>query len=331
MSLTKNSVKIASTHYDDVHTWKISSDRYLFHDAFINSEGELIFIVPVYMKSDKHFRQLKVFSNHRELQILESIEAVSYEPIVILRYKLIGSDNNITVLFGGQRGTLNLIRPPAAAVKRLSLSTLFKDDFKIFPLFYQYYRNQGVEDFFMYYNGRLTPEIRTTFNLPGVKLLEWSYHYWNKKTCDFCHHAQMTQMHHALYKYGKGTSKYMVFCDLDEYLSVPHSTISSILGSNKDTYGFLNQWAEVVGDFRPEVSTLEDLKSQSLMVSSKLRYNVRSKCVHKVDSLKTLHIHVGRSYKPSSQDIDTNYSNFHFYNWCKTERKEATSIPAKLR
>ena len=181
----------------------------------------------------------------------------------------------------------------------------------------------------MYYNGHLTPEIRTTFNLPGVKMLEWSYHYWNVN-CNFRHHAQMTQMHHALYKYGKGLSEYMVFCDLDEYLSAPNSTISSILGSNKDTYGFLNQWAEVVGDFRPEVSTLEDLRSQSLMVSSKLRYNDRSKCVHKVDSLKTLHIHVGRSYKPGCNNIDTHYSHFHFYNWCKTERKEATSIPAKL-
>ena len=37
----------------------------------------------------------------------------------------------------------------------IALTTLFKDDYELFPFFYEYYKNQGVEHFYMYYNGIL--------------------------------------------------------------------------------------------------------------------------------------------------------------------------------
>ena len=52
-------------------------------------------------------------------------------------------------------------------------------------------------------------------------------------------------MHHAIYKYGKGTSKYMIFCDLDEYMSSASNKIIDLISSNHHTYRFSNVFSEI--------------------------------------------------------------------------------------
>ena len=35
---------------------------------------------------------------------------------------------------------------------------MFQHDFRIIPIFYDYYKKQGVDHFYLYYNGRLTDD-----------------------------------------------------------------------------------------------------------------------------------------------------------------------------
>jgi hypothetical protein len=42
-------------------------------------------------------------------------------------------------------------------------TTLFKDDFKLIHVFYNYYLKQGIEHFYLYYNGKLTDLIIKEF------------------------------------------------------------------------------------------------------------------------------------------------------------------------
>jgi hypothetical protein len=79
-----------------------------------------------------------------------------------------------------------------------------------------------TEFFFLYYNGILTPEIRKYFAKESILLLEWNFNYWNRilNRGNMQLHAQIGQIHHALCKYGKVLSEYMIFCDYDEYFFV---------------------------------------------------------------------------------------------------------------
>ena len=115
----------------------------------------------------------------------------------------------------------------------LSATTLFQEDVEspVFPLYYNYYLQQGVDKFYLYHNNiGVNSEIKdpSVYDYPNVKLLQWPFHYWstvngripyilehNDTIPGFTkpHHAQVLQQDHALYKYGKPASEYMIFND----------------------------------------------------------------------------------------------------------------------
>jgi hypothetical protein len=217
----------------------------------------------------------------------------------------------------------------------LALTTLFKNDYYLFPLFYNYYKEQGVQHFYMYYNGIVTPEISNIFNKPDVTLVEWNFHYWNPRGVKYPHHAQMGQMHHALYKYGKDIYDYMIFCDLDEYLHIPknkfietttpnitqysNNTLQQFIKNKPDIdiFGFCNFWANTIDDSIPSTPYLP---KKFLAVSEPVEYLERSKNIYKVSSINTIGIHqIGYNfYSTLSSILDLNM--YHFYKWSSKNR-----------
>ena len=69
----------------------------------------------------------------------------------------------------------------------------------------------------MYYNGKITDEIKKYYNKDDITLIEWDYIYW-KSGMYSRHYAQLGQIHDAIYRFGKDRFEYMLFCDLDEYI-----------------------------------------------------------------------------------------------------------------
>lgn len=134
----------------------------------------------------------------------------------------------------------------------LTITTCFKDDYKKFPMWYDYYIKQGVEHFYMYYNGKLTDDIKNTLNKPNVTLHEWNYPYWSPFGGRL-HFAQLGQIQHALYKYGKDNSDYMIFCDLDEFLYLKENIklIDKLKSEKPDQIAFKNLWAKLIEDYIP--------------------------------------------------------------------------------
>tara|TARA_B100001094_G_scaffold171311_1_gene165655 strand:+ start:420 stop:1418 length:999 start_codon:yes stop_codon:yes gene_type:complete len=194
----------------------------------------------------------------------------------------------------------------------LCLTTLFKDDYDLFPNYYKYYKKQGVQHFFMYYNGLLNDKIKEIFNYDDVTLIEWDFRYWNdKEKHKYKHHAQPGQMHHALYKYGKDNYKYMIFNDLDEYLFIPNIKLIDYIKSksNVTVFGFKNIWAETY-DGNKEIQ-------ESLYVDKILDYPNRSKNIYMTSAIETLYIH-----KPDKMLVegkknirDLNNIVYHFSSW----------------
>lgn len=330
------------------NSFRIDKTRLLFFDIFYKN-NKIYLIMPIYNKPANP-SQISLVINNKELVLEESFTKNSDEPILIYIYNVSEITLDIVInvtmtcceikrsytLRHIVTNTSNSISPQYF----LTLTTLFKNDYDIFPLFYNYYQTQGVSHFYMYYNGVVTKELKEFFAKYGnsVTLIEWDFHYWNPRAFKYPHHAQMGQIHHAIYRYGKECSDYMIFCDLDEYLHIPYSkykkyednnstggadksiTLKKFIQDNPDTdiFGFCNIWANTANGILPPRPFLPDT---ILTVETKNEYCDRSKNIYKLDSIETIGIHqlLNPTRFNELQSI-TDLSMYHFYNWSRTSR-----------
>ena len=199
---------------------------------------------------------------------------------------------------------------------QLALTTLCKNDYTLFPIFYDHYTKQGVDHFYIYYNGIITNSIKEVFSKPNVTLIQWNFRYWNPPSCKFRHCAQMGQIHNALYKYGKNVYPYMIFCDLDEYMYIPKTTIKKyIFSTNKDCYVFHNRWCKTIDDVVPKILPNKFYSSINVEPVGK-----RSKCIYKTDSIETLSIHFYDKVKKNITIIKDLHL-YHFHTWSGKRKK----------
>jgi hypothetical protein len=114
----------------------------------------------------------------------------------------------------------------------LSLMTLFyRENYNDLNIFYQYYIDQGVDHFFMYYNGKLSEKNNLPLN-EKVTYIEWDFKYWAEHNSTLKHHAQIPAMISFQKKY-LPYCEYALMIDTDEFLYCPNNTIKNYLISNK--------------------------------------------------------------------------------------------------
>ena len=323
--------------------FSVSNIKLLFFDIFYKN-NKIYLIMPIYnVPAVPH--HITVNINNKILKLSNSHVKDSNEPILIYMYEYITPPNTVIKvnisLVNNMLKSYDLRHIHTNMTQNihpnnlLALTTLFKHDYYLFPLFYNYYKKQGVQHFYMYYNGIITPEISKIFDKPDVTLVEWNYHYWNPRGVKYAHHAQMGQMHHALYKYGKDIYEYMIFCDLDEYLHIPKNKFIESTAPNLtqysdntlkqfiinkpdiDIFGFCNFWANTIDDSIPSTPYLP---KKFLAVSEPTEYLERSKNIYKVSSINTIGIHqIGYNfYSTLSGILDLNM--YHFYKWSSKNR-----------
>jgi len=285
------------------------------------------------------------------LHLTESHVKDSYEPTLVYVYEYItppnttvkvniNNINNMSESYNlihiNTLTDINTINTRTGTNKFLAVTTLFKHDHRLFPLFYNYYKEQGVDHFFMYYNGVITEEIKKVFDKPDVTLVEWNFHYWNTHGVKYIHHAQTGQMHHALYKYAKDVYDYMIFCDLDEYLHIPKNKCITEIAPNSEEYidntirkfitnnpnievfGFCNFWSDTIDGSIP---SSPHLPKKFLAVRDPVEYLERSKNIYKVASINTIGIHqIGDGVHVNMKHI-VDLKMYHFYKWSSKNRK----------
>ena len=331
-----------------INYFTLSETSILFFDIFYKN-NKIFLIMPIY--NDPPDKE-KIFVNvdNTRLKLAHSYVKDVREPIAIYVYnyvnnnyvndkevnQCIDSSNtdtsdipndviNVKVVFNDIVKVYNLkhIRTNNETKKFLTITTLFKDDYSLFPLFYNYYKNQGVSHFYMYYNGMLTKEIQDKFiNYDDVTLIEWVFHYWNPPSCKYCHHAQLGQLHHAIHRYGKDMCEYMTFCDFDEYLHIPfelvinntNNTLIKFIQNNPtiDIFGFCNIWAETLNK---EYTITNKLPNKILTNNEISRYSDRSKNIYKISSINTIGIHQICDQSLFLFNHITNLHMYHFYRF----------------
>ena len=300
---------------DELDLTNIESEN-IFHDFTLFDvfwKNNLIYLILSINNNIVDESKLNVYLNKTKIKLKQKIIKDKYEPTLIFIY----DDNSIDiskklfiqVFFDGKEYSKEIEKIVNKEKSNfLCLTTLFKDDYNLFPNFYNYYKRQGVQHFFMYYNGLLNNKIKEIFNYKDVTLIEWNFRYWNPKKYKYRHHAQLGQMHHALYKYGKDNYEYMIFNDLDEYLFIPNIKLVEYikLNTNINVFGFKNIWAKT----KSKQKKLEE----NLDISEPSPFRKRSKCIYMVSSIETINIHHNCTMLKKENLICDNYM-FHFYNW----------------
>ena len=294
----------------------LKNKNVLFFNIFIKN-NKLYLITPLNKSNTINKSTIKIIHNSNELNCLEQITKAQYEPTQILIYNFEKPKNEIyeiEVLFDKKSKIYNLKHIETKKNKKLALTTLFQTDYKLNTIFYDYYKNQGIEHFYMYYNGKITDEIRQYYNKEDITLIEWDYTYWNTDALYSKHYAQLGQLHDAIYRFGKDQYEYMLFCDLDEYLYLgkDKKLIDLISDTSVDTYGFRNCWANTKDYEVPEKFPDEFFVAKR---QDRHKYRVRSKCIHKMDTVVHIGIHFGTKFKLSNINLKNEYSMFHFHSW----------------
>lgn len=308
----------------------LDNEDVLFFNIFIKN-NKLYIITPLNKNHDINRSTINISYNATKLICLEQLTKDSGEPTQILIYDFNFNSEfmyEIQVSFNEQIKTFMLKHKKTCKQKKLALTTLFKNDYKLNTIFYDYYKKQGVEHFYMYYNGTITDEIKAYYEKEDITLVEWDYTYWNSNSKYTKHYAQLGQIHDAIYNFGKDSYEYMVFCDLDEYLHIESKTLIDLVSDNTniDTFGFRNLWANTKNFNVPESFPTEFYVSNVLLPYG---YYYRSKCIHKMDSVKYINIHSAKI--PKKLSLSKNYIMYHFASWTKKDRKIKTDKLLTLR
>jgi hypothetical protein len=175
----------------------------------------------------------------------------------------------------------------------------------------------------MYYNGIVNDAVRSIMDKEDVTLIQWDYLYrLDGRPHPFPHHAQLGQLHHAIYAFGKGTSEYMIFNDFDEYFDIPGTTLGSFVSDRRyDLIGFQNQFALTMDGSIPTEFPTKFQKSEVL------KWANRSKNIHKLDRTTTIGIHQLGHTDAGVYRIDL--IMYHFSNWSQPGRLLGGLVPQR--
>lgn len=304
-------------------------------DAFIKNNF-LYLVMPLY-KNYPSCNQIHAFIKSGSIILYDDIIKNSREATRILIYKIISQESSghiCAIIYNNRKFTINQNNTNVENLfdnSYLSLTTLCKNDYELIQPFINYYVKNGVERFYIYYNGIITPDIQENiitichkYTIPMKKIIfiEWNFAYWHNNSLHTTHHAQLGQMHHALYFFGKSHSQYMIFCDLDEYFYIKNGTIENLIRKNEivDTFCFHNSWAQLIN---MQINDHKNIEFPKTFIHSKTVHNYgwRSKCIHKVGSVRTISIHKHDLYNKRNPLLSKKYVMFHFYNWTQLDRK----------
>lgn len=317
--------------YDKIRSVRDNqTNELLIFDIFL-TEGVLYIVCSVFVDMNVQATRVDSPKATKPIPIQKVFLYTNYEPFGLIQYEKLtelepGREYTFTVDITRDNHTstnetheYTLPNKVFPVKKTLIHSTLLRDDYKCFGRFYVWYSFQGVEEFYIYYNGLITGEIKTYFqDFPNTKLIEWNYPYWFSTM----HYAQPAQIHHCLYKYAKPSSDWLCLCDMDEYLRYEQGILLNLIrGSLSDCFYFQNYWAEA--DWS-SLNALE-LPKEIWTTPEPLPRLQRSKMILKTSKIEALYIHWVREPKVSFQ-IHTSCKMYHFYSLVQKHRKRHDCI-----
>ena len=148
-----------------------------------------------------------------------------------LHFKNVNAFININVSYRDYKNTYRLCHLKKLRKSFfLSQTTLCKDDYKLFLFGIIIILNRALNIFTFIIMELLPKQFKKICeSKKNITVISWDFHYFNTGSIGnqevFHHHAQMGQLNHALWKYGKIMSHHLMCNDLDEYFHIDRTTI----------------------------------------------------------------------------------------------------------
>ena len=308
-------------NYDKVNNFHLEGDNYVYLDIFARDQS--LFLL---CQSNIDVNSLHVKYKDKLLSLNKQENL--HENIILLIYNInpIDKELELNIDYKEKHTNTNIIYEDYSKVnkKTLSITNLFKDDYYLIPMFIDYYKKQGIEHFYLYYNKKLS-ELKSDDKIlsdPNITFIEWDYIWFKDKDK---HNAQPAQMNHFIYKYGKPLWKYTLFSDLDEYAHIKNSNkrlvdlVNSDEYTNVDTFKFSCVWSDTIDKKIPCKNSPCIFPTQFNISVTPINY--RDKLINKLDSIismKNIHEMYDINFNKKDYKIHTDNNNnvlFHFFRW----------------
>jgi len=203
-------------------------DRFLFSDAFVVDDAyagpRLVFVSTYYPDVGFDFAEALVTLDGVQLNLFDEIGRDEHEPMRAIVYGLgqlpVRAAHTLEVRFRGQTLSARLTPERPSGKTAFALATLFKDDWQTIETCYHHYKQQGVDRFYLFYNGLISKLSRPLFSAPEIVYGEWDFRYWLHDPTKKQHHAQAMFLTMARFRLLPQCT-YLALVDLDEFLAVP--------------------------------------------------------------------------------------------------------------
>lgn len=121
----------------NIQSLKISDTNFLYFDIF-RKNNKLYLIIPVYNKNTDFLKNIRIENNNQNLTIIKKILKIKYEPIIILIYSCNSNDSRFKLYYKHFKKDYILNNIETTKKYNLTLTTLFKNDIHLFPMFYSF-------------------------------------------------------------------------------------------------------------------------------------------------------------------------------------------------
>ena len=285
-----------------------------------------------YLKKKIYYDNIKIKYNDRFLNKRIYSQDIKASAVVIIFNLPKNIKNNsyidIKILYNSPYHNINknmkLVYKNFKKKYNFCVNTLFKDDIYLFDNWINYYNEQGVDYFFLYCNKKLTPKIiNTCKKYTNVLLIQWDYHWMiHPKLGRMEHHAQLGQIAHTPFKYGKPLSKWMMNIDSDEYLYTSKISLNKYLKINSrfDIIYFFNHFSRIKDSKIPH-HNIYNMKKINVYALKNNTGMDRVKYIYKTNKLISNTIHWHMTYDNINIKLNVIKKNknkiFHFENWGK--------------
>jgi hypothetical protein len=136
----------------------------------------------------------------------------------------------LEVSYGGRSLAVSLRREELEP-STFALATLFKDDYHWLDLTYRYYKRQGVDRFYFFYNGDISRIVDALPSHPDIVYGSWPFQYWSPgagPTGNYLHHAQTTFLTMVMQRFHPH-HEFLLLNDLDEFVQADPDKYRSLL------------------------------------------------------------------------------------------------------
>ena len=221
-----------------------------------------------------------------------------YESSLTLIIELEQELNNVSININYKKYNFEIyLEQLKITESNISAMTLFNNDYMLLKKYLKYYRNYGVEIFFLYYNKKIDNSIidnliKLNDNNYKIYLIEWDYSYWWVYNDMKHHHAQTMAINDSL-NILKNYGKYILYNDLDEYFILDkYNNFNDMIRDNltTDLFVFKNRFCKM-GEDLIKYKDFDEKFDLSIIILGNYWISQREKNLVKLENINVMGVH----------------------------------------